>query len=150
MNAPVSRLGASCAVIFLAAVTACSDRHTEPSASVSPAAQVVGVAPAPASGDTPFTTPVAPGTTEVAKPVEVGAMPLPGQPNDHSNIALLPSQKAETAVVLKDPDLAKAANADPLELSPEQRAKVKQVVPPARVPPDTADQLKTAVKSKPN
>jgi hypothetical protein len=130
MNEPRSRLGACCALLAVAAAAACSDRQTEAAASVSPAAKVVGVSPAPPSGETPFTTPVAPGTTEITKPVEVGAMPLPGQPNDHSNVAILPSQKAEAAVALKDPEIAKLANADPNELPPELREKLKKAVNP--------------------
>ena len=35
-------------------------------------------------------------TTEVATPVEQASMPLPGRPNDHSNLAPNPSQRADS------------------------------------------------------
>jgi hypothetical protein len=76
-------------------VSACTRHHDDGlSAAASPSAQVIGTAPAPPTGDPPGTTPVAPNTDEVSKAVETTAMPLPGQPNDHSNLAPNPSQKA--------------------------------------------------------
>jgi hypothetical protein len=40
-------------------------------------------------------------------------MPLPGQPNDHSNLARKPSENAETTEVLKSTAEAKNANSEP-------------------------------------
>jgi hypothetical protein len=70
------------------------------------------VEPAPPTGDPPGTTPVAT-SQEVSKAVESSAMPLPGQPNDHSNVAAKPSENAETQEVLKSVDVAKKANGEP-------------------------------------
>jgi hypothetical protein len=94
----------------IAGVSAC-DRHdvTSRAAAASPSAQVIGTPPAPPSGDPPGTTPVS-GPSEVSKAVESTAMPLPGQPNDHSNLASKPSENAETADVLKSTEAAKGAN----------------------------------------
>jgi hypothetical protein len=85
---------------LLAGLTACGDRlantHSktpEPTAA-SPSAVVIGTAPAQPTGDPPGTTPVSGNTTEVTKSVESASMPQPGQPNDHSNVAPMPSQKA--------------------------------------------------------
>jgi hypothetical protein len=46
----------------------------------------------------PAVQPVAPGTTEIAKPVEVAAMPLPGQADDVETLAILDSQKSERSM----------------------------------------------------
>jgi hypothetical protein len=40
-------------------------------------------------------------------------MPQPGQPNDHSNLAATPSQKAEHQDVLKSPAAAAQSNNGP-------------------------------------
>jgi hypothetical protein len=101
----------------LAGVSACNRHHDEsptPSA-VSPSAQVIGVPPAAPTGDPAGTTPVAGGATtnEMSKSVESQSMPLPGQPNDHSNVAAKPSENAETTEVLKSPAAAKNANSEP-------------------------------------
>ena len=78
----------------------------------SPSAVVIGQAPAEPDGssETPQTAPVDKGINWVSKPVEQYAMPMPGQPNDHSNLARTPSQKAETAGALENLDAAKKAN----------------------------------------
>jgi hypothetical protein len=101
------------AVMFaMAGVAACDRQHgaTTRTAAVSPSAQVIGTVPAPPTGDPPGTTPVA-DSREVSKAVESKSMPLPGQPNDHSNLASKPSQNAETLDVLKLTEAAKKANA---------------------------------------
>jgi hypothetical protein len=74
----------------------------------SPSAVLIGTAPAKPSGDPPGTTPVASDTTEVTKAVESEAMPQPGQPNDHSNLAPKASQKADE--IAKTSAEGKAAN----------------------------------------
>ena len=73
-------------------------------------AQVIGKVPADPTGDPPGTTPVASNTTEVSKSVESISMPQPGQPNDHSNVAPAPSQRAESKDVLKSPAAAAQSN----------------------------------------
>ena len=55
-------------------------------------------------------TPVADNTTYVTKQVEQNAMPVPGQTNDHSNLAVKPPQKAETPGALHSVEEAKKAN----------------------------------------
>lgn len=102
----------------LAGATACGDRlsntssKTPPAQAASPSAVVIGTAPAQPSGDPPGTTPVASANTnEMSKSVESNSMPLPGQPNDHSNVAPKPSQAAEGADSLKSTEAAKNANA---------------------------------------
>jgi hypothetical protein len=84
------------AVIALASLAACGrHRDADPLAKADPSAVVIGTVPAEPSGDPPGTTPVASGNvTEVSKLTEQHAMPLPGQPNDHSNLAPNPSQRA--------------------------------------------------------
>jgi hypothetical protein len=86
------------ATIALAGLAACGQRHNDArqTAAADPSAVVIGTAPAPATPDPPGTTPVDPGTTEVSKAQEQTAMPQPGQPNDHSNLANAPSQRAGT------------------------------------------------------
>jgi hypothetical protein len=102
------------AIMFvLAGASACDRRDvTTHATSVSPSAQVIGVEPAPPSGDPPGTTPVAT-SSEVSKAVESNSMPLPGQPNDHSNLARKPSENAETSEVLRSTEEAKKANSEP-------------------------------------
>jgi hypothetical protein len=100
------------AVTFVIAGIAACDRSREVTtrtAAASPSAQLIGTTPAPPTGDPPGTTPVAQ-STEVSKSVETTSMPLPGQPNDHSNLASKPSENAETIGVLKSPAEAKTAN----------------------------------------
>jgi hypothetical protein len=88
---------------ILTGASACGERLSDVSARTpaatppSPSAIVIGTAPAQPSGDPPGTTPVGAQTTEVGKGAESNAMPLPGQPNDHSNLAPNPSQKAGSA-----------------------------------------------------
>jgi hypothetical protein len=116
MNLEKWSFGASlAATVFAVAGLAACERHSDvPPAPLgaSPSAQVIGTVPARPTGDPPGTTPVA-AAAEVSKPVEQSAMPLPGQPNDHSNLAAAPSQKAGSAAVLKSPELAKQANSAP-------------------------------------
>ena len=99
----------------LAGLAACGERisntdtGTAPkAAAATPSAVVIGTAPAQPTGDPPGTTPVSGNTTEVTKSVESVSMPQPGQPNDHSNVAPMPSQKAEE--IAKTP--AEGANAN--------------------------------------
>jgi hypothetical protein len=97
-------------VLLLSALAACGDRH--PGAQPSEATKVLGVPPAPPQPDPPGVQPVAPNANELAKPVEVVAMPLPGQADDPETVALLNSERSEAIDVLKDPELAKLANSD--------------------------------------
>ena len=112
MNIVNTRTRIAVAVLLAAGIAACDKKAgVEARTALAPdaSAQVIGKTPADPTGDPPGTTPVAT-ATEVSKPVEVNSMPLPGQPNDHSNVAPLPSQKADTVDVLKSPELAKQAN----------------------------------------
>jgi hypothetical protein len=103
----------------LAGATACGERlsdtssKTPPAQAASPSAVVIGTAPAQPTGDPPGTTPVSgdANTNEMSKSVESSSMPLPGQPNDHSNVAPKPSQAPEGADALKSPAAAANANA---------------------------------------
>ena len=98
----------------IAGLAACGDRLSHSAskapkaADASPSAIVIGTAPAQPTGDPPGTTPVSSDTTEVTKSVESSAMPQPGQPNDHSNLAPKPSQKADE--IAQTPAEGKAAN----------------------------------------
>jgi hypothetical protein len=100
------------ATVAVLSLAACGERHVEASAPPSEAAKVVGTPPAPPQPDPPTVQPVAPGTTEIAKPVEIAAMPLPGQADDPETLAVLNSERSEAIDVLKDPELAKIANDD--------------------------------------
>ena len=108
----------------IAGLAACGDRLSNTSSktpkptAASPSAVVVGQAPAEpqpdaatvgSTGNTAQTQTPA-GTTEVSKSVESSSMPLPGQPNDHSNVAPKPSQNADSTDVLKSTEAAKQAN----------------------------------------
>jgi hypothetical protein len=101
------------AALALVGLAACGDhRDANPIPKADPSAVVIGTAPAEPSGDPPGTTPVSSATTEVSKSVESVSMPLPGQPNDHSNLAPTPSQRSETSDVNKSPAKAATANSD--------------------------------------
>jgi hypothetical protein len=104
---------------LIAGAAACGDRvntsktSTPPSNAASPSAVVIGTAPAqPGGAEPPGTTPVTSVNTnsEMSKSVESQSMPLPGQPNDHSNVAPTPSQAAGSADSLKSPAAAAQAN----------------------------------------
>ena len=102
------------AALVTVGLAGCGERISNTHAKVpaadkaSPSALVIGQTPAEPSGDPPGTTPVSAGTTEVTKAVEDKAMPQPGQPNDHSNLAPKPSQRADE--IAKSPEEGKAAN----------------------------------------
>ena len=106
----------------IAGLTACGDRLANPTAkaptvaAASPSAVVIGTTPGQPTADPPGTTPVSSDTTEVTKSVESAAMPQPGQPNDHSNLAAKPSQKSEE--IAKTPEEAKSANDGKTERTP--------------------------------
>jgi hypothetical protein len=121
------------AALGLLLFPACSDRQPAPRAQASDSAKVIGVPPAPPQPEPPTVQPVAPGTTEIAKPLEVAAMPLPGQADDIETLAILDSQKSEAIDVLKDPELARIANSDKAlevwrqkKLKQAQRAQLKR------------------------
>ena len=88
--------------------TASKPRPPNPMAS---SEKVIGVVPQEATRtETEQTAPVAPNVNALAKSVEQAAQPMPGQPNDHSNEAKAPSQKAEAEPVLKSAPAARQAN----------------------------------------
>jgi hypothetical protein len=112
----------------VAGLAACGERLSDTSSktpkpvAASPSAVVIGQAPAEPQADTANATATVgstgntaqtqtpSGTTEVSKSVESSSMPLPGQPNDHSNVAPKASQAAESAGMLKSTEAAKQAN----------------------------------------
>lgn len=105
MNPTPIKLAQACAaVLLLAGLAGCGERLSDTRAKApkplepSPSAVVIGQAPAESASEAAIPTPAAPsnGTnnTEVTKSVESGVMPQPGQANDHSNVAPLPSQKS--------------------------------------------------------
>ena len=113
MNTAISRTCVAAAIVIAASLAACDKKaSTKARTALAPdeSAIVIGKTPAPPTGDPAGTTPVSANSTEVSKPVESISMPLPGQPNDHSNIAPSPSQKAEHQEVLKSPAAAAQAN----------------------------------------
>jgi hypothetical protein len=112
------RRAAFVAVLALTGLAACNQRHDDVRQTVAadPSTVVIGTAPAPATPDPPGTTPIDPGTSEVSKSQEQSAMPQPGQPNDHSNLASGPSQRAgtgETPGTANASPKAAAASTDP-------------------------------------
>jgi hypothetical protein len=112
MNSSAKLLIAAWAALAWIALASCSDRHVDSQPQPSEAAKVVGVPSAPPQPDPPTVKPVAPGAIELEKPVEIAAMPLPGQADDPETVAALNSQRSEAIDVLKDPELAKIANSD--------------------------------------
>jgi len=112
MNLVNSRLCAAVALVVAAGLAAC-DKKVGAKARTANApeesAVVIGKAPAPPTGDPPGTTAVT-ADSEVSKSVESNSMPLPGQPNDHSNLSPRPSQQSDSADVLQSPAAAKNAN----------------------------------------
>ena len=113
MNLVKSRAIALALVAAATTLAACDKKPgTRTALAPSPSAQVIGTTPAPPTGDPPGTTPVtAPSqANEMSKAVESNSMPLPGQPNDHSNVAPKPSEDARTTEVLKSTEVAKQAN----------------------------------------
>jgi hypothetical protein len=116
------------AVAPLAALALAGCGQRSPESHPSAAAQVVDVPPAPPRPDPPTVKPVAPGANEMAKDVEIAAMPLPGQADDPETLAVLNSQRSEAIDVLKDPELAKIANSDAaLERWRQKRLRQEQV-----------------------
>lgn len=122
MNPINRKLAHACAAaLLLAGLTACGERISDTTAKApkplapSPSAVVIGQVPAEPTGDPAGTSPVASGTTYVSKSVEQNAMPVPGQANDHSNLAAKPPQKAETPGALHSVEEAKKANSGQAE-----------------------------------
>ena len=111
MNLVKSRAIALALVAAAATLAACDKKPgTRTALAPSPSAQVIGTTPAAPTGDPPGTTPVTTQTGEMSKAVESNSMPLPGQPNDHSNVAPLPSQNSDSQHVLKSTAAAAQAN----------------------------------------
>ena len=112
-------LGPALVAVLALCLTACNPRQTEVkrTAAADPSAVVIGTIPAAPTGDPPGTTSVDADTTEVSKSVESNSMPLPGQPNDHSNVAATPSQRSETSGVNATAPTSESANSD----QPSQR-----------------------------
>ena len=101
----------------LAGATACGERlsntssKTPPSQAADPSTVVIGTAPGQPSAVEPAgTTPVVGAKSEMSKAVESNSTPLPGQANDHSNLAPKPSQAVGGVDSLKSPAVAAQAN----------------------------------------
>jgi hypothetical protein len=92
------RAGALVTALALASLAACGEhnRDANPLSKADPSAVVIGTTPAEPSGDPPGTTPVADASKQLSNGSEQAAMPLPGQANDHSNVAPNPSQKSDS------------------------------------------------------
>jgi hypothetical protein len=119
MHIPKAALGPAIVAGLALGLTACHPRETQvkQTAAADPSAVVIGTTPAAPTGDPPGTTPVDTDSTEVSKSVESNSMPLPGQANDHSNLAATPSQRAETSGVNATAPDSQSANSD----QPSQR-----------------------------
>ena len=101
VNSP--RGAALVAVLALSGLAACGQRYDEVRQAAAPdsSAVVIGTIPGPATADPPGTTPVDLAATKMSKAQERTMMPMPGQPNDHSNSATGPSQRAGTTEAVK-------------------------------------------------
>ena len=101
-------------LFLVAGLAACGERISDTRAKAptpekaSPSAVVIGTAPAEPTRDPAGTAPVAPNTSDLTKSVESQSTPLPGQANDHSNLARKPSQKADE--IATTPAEGKASN----------------------------------------
>ena len=84
-------------VVGSVGVLASCHRHDEAPlpANASSSATVIGTNPAPPTGNTPGTTPVASNTTDVTKAEETGAKPQEGDNHSHSTLAPVTKQKAD-------------------------------------------------------
>ena len=90
--------GAVLAAAALLALAACHQQHTT-TVATAPAGgdasgHLIGTPPAPPTGNTPETTPVAPNTTEVSKAEETTAKPSEGDNHSYSSVAPSNPQKA--------------------------------------------------------
>jgi hypothetical protein len=110
VNSP--RSAAWVAVFAMSGLAACDQHHdaVRNAVAADPSAVVIGTAPGAPTGDPPGTTAVDPGTTDVSNAQKQVAMPLPGQANDHSNLAGAPSQRAGMTQANPSPE-ATAADA---------------------------------------
>ena len=116
MNTAVSRTCLAVAIVIATGIAACDKKaSTKSRTALAPdeSAVVIGKTPGAPTAEPPGVTPVSGNSNEVSKSVESVSMPLPGQPNDHSNIAPAPSQKAQHQEVLKSPAAAAQANNGP-------------------------------------
>ena len=86
------------AALCLAGLSACHEHHTATVATApaggEPSGHLIGTPPAAPTGNTPETTPVASGTTEVSKTAEVNQKPSEGDNHSHSSLAPNNPQKA--------------------------------------------------------
>ena len=89
---------AAAAVLALAGLAACNRQHTTTVATApaggDPSGHLIGTPPAPPTGNTPETTPVAPNTTEVTKAEETTQKPSEGDNHSYSSVAQDNPQKA--------------------------------------------------------
>jgi hypothetical protein len=113
MNLVNSRLCAAVALVFAAGLAACAMKvgaQARTANAPEESSVVIGKAPAPPTGSEPPGVTAVTTNTEMSKSVESQSMPLPGQPNDHSNLSRQPSQNSDNTQVLQSPATANNAN----------------------------------------
>jgi len=90
LNRATAVLGAALALVGL---NACDRGAGPPAATPDPSAQTIDVPAAPPTGDTPGTTPVTGGESDLTKSQSNSQMPLEGQNHSYSTLAPHQSQK---------------------------------------------------------
>ena len=98
---------AALAAAAVLALAACHQQHTTTVARApaggDASGHLIGTPPAPPTGNTPETTPVAPHTTDVSKADETTAKPAEGDNHSHSSVAPTNPQKADGQDPLQQP-----------------------------------------------
>lgn len=95
------------AALALAGLAACDRGSGPPAATPDPSAQTIDVKPAPPTGDTPGTTPVAGKQSDLTKSQDRSQMPLEGQDHNYSTVAPQQSQKPGNGLAPSEGDNAK-------------------------------------------
>lgn len=99
---PIRRMAWCIAVVAGISMLGCKEKNPNApkvtavpttAAEIDPRSKVIGVEPAPPTGETSATA-AAPGSrSEISKSQQSSAMPLPGQANDHSTLSPKATQK---------------------------------------------------------
>ena len=98
------------AAFVVATAAACGEKISDVSSGTpaatpaSPSAQVIGVAPAPPTGDPPGTTPVAPNSSDISANTESTKKPQEGDENSHSTVAPTTPLKADGKNATAEPE----------------------------------------------
>lgn len=99
----IQRCARGLMIVAALSMLACTDKGESPlkaktppatAADIDPRSQVIGVVPAGPTAETAATTSAA--KSDMSKAQQSGAMPLPGQANDHSTLSPKASQKTKT------------------------------------------------------